>query len=293
MTNRKRCILKYWLKPYQKVKDQHPCNLKGRGLVSINAVKKKTCPFRRIHSMFTHLQRWSVLSWTLIYIIVKFTCHGVFLSAFRAQWDCPRRPPSAPSASRISQASLKASLAAASQDSNSLSLLTEMSGVDAPVSRCSVSSLQSLASGLPKWRGELGNMWAWWRCSWLELLVEFSEGAREGSCCSLCGKKHEKHSVVIYTNSNCKLLILPPDTHTHTSSWPVSGVCSFWPVPVLRRCGPVSLAAVLEPVAHLGGCEPRRLGQVAFARRVGVWILKVPLPQQAASSFLGSKHTNI
>lgn len=244
--------------------------------------------------MFTHLQRWSVLSWTLIYIIAKFTCHGVFLSAFRAQWDRPRRPPSA---SRISQASLKASPAAASQDSNSLSLLTEMSGVDAPVSRCSVSSLQSLASGLPKWRGEPGNMWAWWRCSWLELLVEFSEGAREGSCCSLCGRKCERFhefftSVVIYTNNKCKLLILLslPRLYPHG----LSVVCAgFWPVPVLRRCSPVSLAAVLKPVAHLGGCEPRRLGQVAFARRVGVWILKVPLPQQAASSFLGSKHTNI
>lgn len=91
------------------------------------------------------------------------------------------------STSPMAQASLEASPAA--QDSNSLSLLTEMSGVDAPVSRCSVSSLQSLASGLPRWRGELGNMWAWWRCSWPELLVEFSEGAREGSCCSLRGGK--------------------------------------------------------------------------------------------------------
>lgn len=87
-------------------------------------------------------------------------CHGVLLSAFRAPWNRPLRPSSETSTSQMAQASLKASLTAASQDSNSLSLLTEMSGVDAPVSRCSVSSLQSLASGLPKWRGELGNMWA-------------------------------------------------------------------------------------------------------------------------------------
>lgn len=46
-----------------------------------------------------------------------------------------------------------------SQDSNSLSLLTEMSGVEAPVPLRSVSVLQSLASGLPRWRGEVGNKW--------------------------------------------------------------------------------------------------------------------------------------
>lgn len=47
----------------------------------------KACPFRGIHSMFTHFQYWPVLSCTLIYITVKFMCHGVFLSAFRALWD--------------------------------------------------------------------------------------------------------------------------------------------------------------------------------------------------------------
>lgn len=74
-----------------------------------------------------------------------------------------------------------------SQDSNSLSLLTEMSGVDAPVPLRSVSVLQSLASGLPKWRGEVGNKCGWWRLSWWELSGELSCGRREGSCCSLRG----------------------------------------------------------------------------------------------------------
>lgn len=71
-----------------------------------------------------------------------------------------------------------------SQDSNSLSLLTEISGVEAPVPLCSVSVLQSLASGLPR-RGEVGSKWGWWRRSWRESLGELSEGRREGSCCSL------------------------------------------------------------------------------------------------------------
>lgn len=73
-----------------------------------------------------------------------------------------------------------------SQDSNSLSLLTEISGVEAPVPLRSVSVLQSLASGLPRWRGEVGSKWGWWRRSWREPSGELSEGRREGSCCSLC-----------------------------------------------------------------------------------------------------------
>lgn len=57
-------------------------------------------------------------------------------------------------------------------------------------------------------------------------------------------------------------------------------------VPVLRGCSTVSLAAVLEPVADLCGCESRGLGQVAFPGRVGVGVLEVPLSQQTTSSFL-------
>lgn len=187
MTNRKRCILKYLLKQYQKVKDQRSCYLGGRGIVSINAVK----------SLSILKDPFYVYSFTVLICAQLYT--NLHNSQVHVPWcvfKCISGPLESPSettfgtsTSQMSQASLKASLTAASQDSNSLSLLTEMSGVDAPVSRCSVSSLQSLASGLPKWRGELGNMWAWWRCSWLELLVEFSEGAREGSCCSLCGTK--------------------------------------------------------------------------------------------------------
>lgn len=72
-----------------------------------------------------------------------------------------------------------------SQDSNSLSLLTEISGVEAPVPLRSFSVLQSLASGLPRWRGELGSKWGrWWR-SWRDPSGELSEGRMEGSCCSL------------------------------------------------------------------------------------------------------------
>lgn len=39
--------------------------------------------------MFTHLQRWSVLSWTLIYIIVKFTCHRVFFKCISGPVGSP------------------------------------------------------------------------------------------------------------------------------------------------------------------------------------------------------------
>lgn len=45
--------------------------------------------------MFTYLQCRPVLICTLIYIIVKFMCHGVLLSAFRAPWNRPLRPSSA------------------------------------------------------------------------------------------------------------------------------------------------------------------------------------------------------
>ena len=41
-------------------------------------------------------------------------------------------------------------------------------------------------------------------------------------------------------------------------------------VPVLSGSGPVPLAAILEPVAHLGGGEPSGLGQLALL--AGVWI---------------------
>lgn len=74
--------------------------------------------------------------------------------------------------------------APSSQDSNSLSLLTEISGVEAPVPLCSVSVLESLASGLAR-RGEAGSKCGWWRRSWWEPVGELSEGRREGSCCSL------------------------------------------------------------------------------------------------------------
>lgn len=44
-----------------------------------------------------------------------------------------------------------------SQDSNSLSLLTEISGVEAPVPLWLVPVLESLASGLPRRRGDGGS----------------------------------------------------------------------------------------------------------------------------------------
>lgn len=84
-----------------------------------------------------------------------------------------------------------------SQDSNSLSLLTEISGVEAPVPLRSFSVLQSLASGLPRWRGEGGNKWGWWRRSWRELSGELSEGRREGSCCILGGGRYEKDETAV------------------------------------------------------------------------------------------------
>lgn len=163
MTNRKRFIFKYLLEQYQKVEDQHPCYLKGRGIASIDAGENLSVskdPF-------------------YVYPFIVLTCAQLCTNLHNGQVHVPRcvckcisRPLESPpettsstSTSQWAQASLKASLSARSQDSNSLSLLTEMSGVDAPVSRCSVSSLQSLASGLPRWRGELGNMWAGWRCS--------------------------------------------------------------------------------------------------------------------------------
>ena len=57
-------------------------------------------------------------------------------------------------------------------------------------------------------------------------------------------------------------------------------------VPVLGGGGPVPLPAVLEPVADLCGREARGLGQVALAGRVGVGVLEVPLPEQAARPLL-------
>lgn len=80
---------------------------------------------------------------------------------------------------------LSATESPSSQDSNSLSLLTEISGVEAPFPLGSGSVLQSLASGLPGWRGEAGSRWGWWWRPWREPLGELSEGRREGSCCSL------------------------------------------------------------------------------------------------------------
>ena len=69
----------------------------------------------------------------------------------------------------------------ASQDSNSLSLLTEMSGVEALVPRGPVPELQSLARGLlapPCGEEER-------RRSWEEHSGELPEGWRLGSCWSL------------------------------------------------------------------------------------------------------------
>lgn len=60
----------------------------------------------------------------------------------------------------------------------------------------------------------------------------------------------------------------------------------MYEVPVLCRCGAVSLPAVLEPVTDLCGCESCGLGQVTLPGRVGVWILEVPLSQQTPGSFL-------
>lgn len=68
-------------------------------------------------------------------------------------------------------------------DSNSLSLLTDMSGVEAPVPRGPVPELQSLfSSGLPGRCGEEP-----WRCALCseEHSGELPEGWRDGSCCSL------------------------------------------------------------------------------------------------------------
>lgn len=83
-----------------------------------------------------------------------------------------------------------------SQDSNSLSLLTEISGVEALVPARSVSVLQSLASGLPGCWGEVGSRWEWcWR-SWKEPSVDPSEGRREGSCWSLEGWGRDINTVM-------------------------------------------------------------------------------------------------
>lgn len=74
------------------------------------------------------------------------------------------------------------------QGSNSLSLLTEISRVEAAVRLCSISVLQSLASGLLlRWWREEGNRWGWWWRSWLVLSGEVSEAKREESCCILSG----------------------------------------------------------------------------------------------------------
>lgn len=147
-----------------------------------------------------------------------------------------------------------------SQDSNSLSLLTEMSGVEAPVPLRSFSVLQSLASGLPRWRGEAGNKWGWWRRSGWEPSGEPSVGRREGSCCSLGGGKSERDKSDI------------PCRHTgqehpagsklmHYSCFELSvGLWVFLYIPILCRCSAVSLTAVLEPVADLCGCESCGLG---------------------------------
>lgn len=63
---------------------------------------------------------------------------------------CSTSEPDAALASALNE-SLSLKKSPSSQDSNSLSLLTEMSGVEAPVPLRSVSVLQSLASGLPRW----------------------------------------------------------------------------------------------------------------------------------------------
>lgn len=73
-------------------------------------------------------------------------------------------------------------------DSNSLSLLTEMSGVEAPVPLGPVPELQTLFSGLP---GRCGDEpWRCVLCSEEEHSGELPEGRREESCCSL-GEKFE------------------------------------------------------------------------------------------------------
>lgn len=168
--------------------------------------------------MFAYQQCWVMVS-KLMHVTVKVMCHGAFLSACcscitfphnvhsatatLSDQLSPRTPPVCPQTVQVSltcstsepdaastsavngSPSLKKS--PSSQDSNSLSLLTEMSGVEAPVPLRSVSVLQSLVSGLPRWRGELGNKWGWWWRSWWEPSGELSEGRREGSCCILGG----------------------------------------------------------------------------------------------------------
>ena len=59
-------------------------------------------------------------------------------------------------------------------------------------------------------------------------------------------------------------------------------------LPVFGRCRSVSLASVLEPVAHLCGGEACGLSQVPLAGWVWVWVLQVPLSQQTARPFLGN-----
>ncbi len=57
-------------------------------------------------------------------------------------------------------------------------------------------------------------------------------------------------------------------------------------LPILGGGGPVTLSAVLEPVAHLRGRQIRLLGQLLLLRGVRVRILQVPLSQETARALL-------
>lgn len=187
---------------------------------------------------------------------------------------------------------LPATESPSSQDSNSLSLLTEISGVEAPVPLGSGSVLQSLASGLPGWRGEAGSRWGWWWRPWREPLGELSEGRREGSCCSLhqgTEKRRRVRSLVFKsasvgadlqtsTATSPKLVSLTWLNRVSLSFWVITCIkCGISEIPVLCWGSSVSLPAVLEPVPDLRRCEPGGLGEVAFPGRIRIWILEIPL----------------
>ena len=54
----------------------------------------------------------------------------------------------------------------------------------------------------------------------------------------------------------------------------------------LGRGGPITLAAILEPVAHLGGRQAGRVGELALLLRIRILILEVPLAQEGPGSLL-------
>lgn len=98
--------------------------------------------------------------------VIPFQCPLAATATLKTPPVCPQTVQMSPTHSvsdaAVSPAgseSLSLKRVPSSQGSNSLSLLTEMSGVEAPVPLRSVSVLQSLASGLPGWRGEVGNKW--------------------------------------------------------------------------------------------------------------------------------------